>query len=123
MTRKLFLLLTLTALFAGALMAADVTGKWVAQVPGRDGNTREVTYTFKADGATLTGSQSGMQGAEMPISEGKIDGDNISFKVVMERNGNKMEWAYTGTVSGDEMKLKRAGGRGEPIEFAAKRAK
>ena len=34
-------LLTLTA------MAADVSGKWIAQMPGRNGQTRESTFTFK----------------------------------------------------------------------------
>jgi hypothetical protein len=40
-----------------------------------------------------------------------------------EFNGNQMKWTFTGTVAGDEMKLKRAGGRGEPREFTAKRVK
>jgi hypothetical protein len=122
MTRKLFLLLTIIALFAGAAMAADVTGKWVAQVPGRDGATREVTFTLKADGDKLTGSMSGRQ-AETPITEGKITGDAISFLVVREMNGNTMKQTYTGTVAGDEIKMKREGGQGQPIEFVAKRAK
>ena len=41
-----------------AALAADVTGKWTAQVPGRQGQTRETTFTFKQDGETLTGTVS-----------------------------------------------------------------
>jgi hypothetical protein len=103
-------------------LAADVTGKWVAQVPGREGQTREQTFTLKAEGAKLTGTVSGRQN-ETPISDGKVDGDNISFTVKMERGGNTVEQKYSGTVSGDEMKLKREGGQGQAREFTAKRAK
>ena len=63
-----------------------------------------------------------MQGQANPISEGKIAGDDISFVVAIERNGNTMKQNYTGKVAGDEIKMKRQGQRGEPIEFTAKRA-
>jgi hypothetical protein len=110
-------LLSLTAL------AADVTGKWTAQVPGRGGQTREQTFNLKADGNTLTGTVSGRQG-DVAISEGKIDGDQISFTQTMEFNGNTMKLVYKGTVSGDEIKFtrQRDGGEGQAQQFTAKRA-
>ena len=110
-------LLTLTAL------AADVSGKWTAQVPGRGGQTREQTFTFKADGNTLTGTVSGRMG-EMPIADGKIDGDTISFTQTLEFNGNTIKFLYKGTVSGDEIKFTRTreGGEGPGQTFTAKRA-
>jgi len=110
-------LLTLTAL------AADISGKWTAQVPGRGGQTREQTFNLKADGNTLTGTVSG-RGGDMPIAEGKIDGDTISFTQTMEFNGNTMKFIYKGTVSGDEIKFSRTrdGGEGQAQEFTAKRA-
>ena len=40
-------LLTLAVLSAMVVSAADVTGKWVAQMPGRDGGTQEITFMFK----------------------------------------------------------------------------
>lgn len=113
MTRKLALLLT----FAWGVWAADVSGKWTAQVPGRSGQMREVTITLQASGQTLTGTVSGRQG-DNPISEGKISGDDISFKVAAQ-NGTQ---TYTGKVAGNEIKFKREGGQGAPIEFTAKRA-
>jgi autotransporter translocation and assembly factor TamB len=118
MTTGLLLgLLSLTAL------AADVTGKWTAQVPGRGGQTREQTFNFKVDGGALTGTVSG-RGGDMPIAEGKIDGDTISFSQTMEFNGNSMKLVYKGTVSGDEIKFtrQRDGGDQPPQEFTAKRA-
>ncbi|MBA3976430.1 MAG: hypothetical protein C0504_19660 [Candidatus Solibacter sp.] len=122
MTKRTVLLLCLALALAMVCPAADVTGKWVAQIPGRDGELRESTFELKADGATLTGTMSG-RGEPAPIADGKIDGDKISFTVTREFGGNTMKWTFTGTVAGDEIKMKREGGPGEPREFAAKRAK
>jgi hypothetical protein len=104
----------------GAL-AADITGKWKAEVPSRQGGTREQTFNFKADGDQLSGSISGRQG-DIAIMGGKISGNTISFTVKMEYGGNSVEQKYTGTVSGDEIKFKREGGQGPAREFVAKRA-
>jgi hypothetical protein len=105
-------------LLAAAAFAADVTGKWTGQVPGRGGEAREATFMFKVDGDKLTGTMSGPQG-DRPISEGKVTGDTISFAV----EGQRGKQVYTGTVAGDEIKFKREGGQGQPREFSAKRAK
>jgi len=122
MTKRILMCLCLSLALAMVCAAADVTGKWVAQVPGRDGQTRETTFEFKAAGDTLTGTMSG-RGEPAPIADGKITGDAIAFTVTREFGGNTMKWTFTGTVSGDEIKMKRAGGQGEPREFVAKRVK
>ena len=111
----------LMLLLATAVFAADVTGKWTAQVPGRGGQTMEQTFTFKSSGSELTGTVTGFQGNENPISNGKVDGDNISFDVKVSFGGNEIVQKYSGAVSGSEIKFKREGGRG-PIEFTAKKA-
>jgi len=122
MKTKIILLLTAAfLLFANLALAADVNGKWTAETKGRDGQTRTQTFNFKADGSKLTGSISMGQMGDREISNGKIDGDNISFDVNVEFNGNAMTMKYTGTVSGDEIKMKRDSQRG-PQEFVAKRA-
>jgi hypothetical protein len=109
-----------------ALAAADVSGKWVAQVPGRNGNTNETTITLKADGGKLTGTISGRQG-DTAISDGTVKGDDISFTVTREFQGNTIKMLYKGKVSGDEIKFTRTieGGQGNmpAVEFTAKRAK
>jgi hypothetical protein len=104
--------------------AADPTGKWVAQVSARDGQTREVTITLKAEGEKLTGTISGRQG-DTPISDGQIKGDDLSFTVTQSRQGNEVKVNYKGKVSGDEIKFTRTfgGGNRPPVEFTAKRAK
>jgi hypothetical protein len=133
MTKKLLFVLTILLIASFALMAADVSGKWTYEGPGRGGNPgRPVTITLKADGATLTGTvpAGGRGGADNPpieITDGKVDGDNISFTVKREFNGNSMVIKYEGVVNGDEMKLKimRTGRDGAPMtnDVVAKRDK
>ena len=108
MTKKLLFVTTLLLVVAFAAMAADVSGKWTYEQAGRNGGpARQVTITLKADGSTLTGSVPGMRDAPpIEITNGKVDGDNVSFEVKREFNGNTMVSKYEGKVSGDEMKLK-----------------
>lgn len=106
--------------------AADVNGKWVAQIPGRNGNTNETTFNFKVEGDKLTGTMSGRQG-DIAISDGKVSGDDISFTVTREFQGNSFKMVFKGKVSGDEIKFTRTieGGQGNmpAQEFTAKKAK
>jgi len=119
---RLIVTLTLLLCVSFGVLAADVTGKWTAQVPSRQGGTREQSFNFKVDGDKLTGTISGRQG-DIAISDGKASGDTISFTVKMEYGGNSVEQKYTGTVAGDEIKFKREGGQGPAREFTAKRVK
>jgi hypothetical protein len=123
-SRVILLAITLTIVVAALVWAADVSGKWTAQVPGRGGQTRETTFNFKVDGEKLTGTISGMQG-DIPISDGKVKGDEISFIVTMSFGGNDIKMTYKGKVSGDEIKFTRTreGSEQPPQEFTAKRAK
>ena len=112
MTKKLLFVVTMALVFAFAAAAADLTGKWVAEQPGRNGGPpRQVTFVFKADGSKLTGTMTGgggRGGAPTPIeiTDGKVEGDNVSFTVKRETQNGPMETKYKGTISGDELKLK-----------------
>jgi len=112
----------LLAVFAAAaLLAADVNGKWVAQVPGRDGQPMEITFNFKVDGAKLTGSVTTHRG-ETAISEGKINGDEISFTQVIQFGDHQMKQFYKGKVAGNEIRFTRKReGSDQVREFTAKR--
>ena len=99
------LLLTLALPAQAADKKNDPTGTWTWSAPGRDGNTREVTLKLKLDGEKLTGTISGRQN-DSPIEDAKIAGDDISFKVVREFNGNKMVQQFAGKLSGDSIKGK-----------------
>src|ERR1022692_1327810 len=73
----------LTVAFTGFAQAADdsVAGKWKAQFDSQIG-TQKYTFEFKLDGDKLTGKAIGERETgtnDVPIVEGKIKGDEISF--------------------------------------------
>jgi hypothetical protein len=118
--KRIAMLFAACALFTTGLLAADVTGKWAAEVQGRDGQKRTQTFNLKAEGGTLTGTVSSPMG-ERQIVDGKVSGDDVSFAIEFEMNGEKRKIPYTGKVVGDELKMKS--GSGERVrEFTAKRA-
>jgi hypothetical protein len=88
-------------LLTGAVLAADVNGKWKADFTSPDGAQRSNTFTFKSDGTKLTGTIAGTQD-ETPIQNGTINGDEISFTA--ERPFGK--FTYKGKVTGNEIKFK-----------------
>jgi len=100
--------------------AADVSGKYTAEVPGRNG-TQTNTFTFKASGDKLEGTVTTQRG-DTPISDGKISGDMISFVTVLNFNGNEFKISYSGKVSGDTIDFTVDRGRGDPQKFTAKKA-
>jgi uncharacterized protein (DUF2147 family) len=122
MRQRLSMLAAILAVAVTSLSAADATGKWTAQVAGRDGQTREQTFTLKADGEKLTGTISGMMGgAETEIKDGTAKGDDIAFTVVRSFQGQEFKILYKGKVSGAEIKFTSQREGGEPREFTAKR--
>jgi opacity protein-like surface antigen len=117
------ILWALALTLAPSAFAADVTGKWTAQVPGRDGQTRETTFNLTAAGEKLTGTVSGRSG-DNPITEGTVKGDDVSFAVKVNFGGNDVKLLYKGRVAGDEIKFTRTReGSDQGQEFTAKRAK
>ena len=124
--------LALVALSTASAAAADVNGKWVAQIPGRMGDPMEVTFNLKAAGDKVTGTVS-TQFGDQDINEGKVSGDDIAFATEVEFGDNKVKFTYKGKVAGSEMKLTRemqfsgpppGGGpppAPKPVEFTAKK--
>lgn len=121
----------LLALFSLSCSSGGINGKWIADLPGRDGQTRQQTFNFKAEGNKLTGTVSGRQG-DTQISDGEINGDDISFSVTQNFRGNEVKVLYKGKLSGKEIKFTRMreggtpeggeGGEGRPsMEFTAKK--
>lgn len=107
---------------AGVALAADATGTWKASIETPNG-TIETTFALKMDGAKLTGTVTSGQMGESQISEGKVDGDNISFAVVREFNGNEFRINYKGKVSESEIKFTgEIPGMDRTFEFSAKKS-
>ena len=110
---------------AVCLNAADIAGKWTAEFDSQVG-VQKYTFEFSVDGSKLTGkaiSNIGGAVAQTDITEGKINGDEISFVENLKYQEMDLRIVYKGTVSGDEIKFSRnvadAGGE----QFVAKRAK
>ncbi len=114
-----------------AFAATDVTGTWTAEMKDADGgNGFQISFAFKQVGTTLTGTLQGSQGEPMAISEGKVDGDKISFKVVIQGG---MTIMHEGTIvaspdgnsAGDTIKLTSKTDQGDfpGGELTLKRAK
>jgi hypothetical protein len=108
-------------LLVGVAFAADVDGKWTGNLD-MGGQAIPVNYTFKADGATLTGTSSGPENTTIPIKNGKIDGNNISFTVTFDMGGQEMKIDYKGVVSPDQIKLS-FDMMGQTTEIIVKKAK
>ena len=97
-------LLILIASFALTASAADVSGTWKASTETPNGSF-ETTFVFKADGEKVSGTISNQFTGETQISDGRIEGDNLSFTVAANFNGNEFKLNYKGKVDGNEMKL------------------
>jgi hypothetical protein len=121
MLRKLALAVLLVTFGAMTALAADLSGKWTASIETPRG-TQNVTFDFHVDGAALTGKISSQRG-DSDITDGKVDGENITFTQKVSFNGNDMTINYTGKVDGDSIKFTRTVGDRPAVEFTASRAK
>ena len=81
--------------------------RWEGTVSGPNGDF-QLVFNFHVDGSKLTGTVETPNG-ENPISDGKVDGDHLSFKTPFNDNDINHE----GTVSGDTIDLKVEGPWGE----------
>ena len=114
-TNRIFAAAALAVLAVSVSAAAGVDGKWTAEVPGRQG-PMETVFDLKADGDKVTGTISNDFMGESEIQDGKIKGDEISFKQVVEM-GRTLTFTYSGKIKGDEIEFTRTmeggfGGRG-----------
>jgi len=112
--RQVFAAAVLVMVLAVSAFAADVTGKWKASIEGPQG-PMDLMFTFKTESDKVTGTVASPMG-ELPLTDVKVDGDQIAFTV----STDQFSVVHTGTVVGDEMKLK-VDMMGEAREMVAKR--
>ena len=110
------------ALLAG-VRAADVTGTWSATFP-TDAGEQQYTYQFTVKGSELTGTAKGNLTGETKITEGKVDGQTISFVEAATFQGMPFRIEYTGSMtSADEIKFTRKVADVATEQLVAKRVK
>jgi rhodanese-related sulfurtransferase len=90
------------------IQAASPDGNWLWITPGRTNvPAKENILSLKADGTVLTGKISAPgpdgQPADTAISNGKVDGDTITFAVVRQANGNTVSNIYSAKVSAEKL--------------------
>ena len=102
-------------LHAGLLMlalaafafAADVTGTWTATFDTQIG-AQEYTFEFKQQGTKLTGvAKSKLAEATTQITDGTVNGDDLSFVENLEFQGMPLRITYKGKISGDSIAFTR----------------
>src|SRR5262245_55641903 len=91
--KRMMMLVAVVVLTAVPAFAADVDGKWTGTLDTPMGPAM-VAFTFKAAGTSLTGTTTTPDGGEIAISDGKIDGDKISFNVSLDFGGMPLMISY-----------------------------
>jgi hypothetical protein len=91
----------LAATTSAAAADAEITGTWktwfIGPIEYRPKMVSEIVLNLKADGTKLTGTvHAGKWPGDAPISDGKIDGNRISFTAV-----GKIPWR-SGTAGAEE---------------------
>ncbi len=113
------------AVLLGALavpaLAADISGQWTATFNTQVGEQHYV-FTFKVDGEKLTGTAKSDNGTS-EIQDGTVKGDDVSFVENLNYQGQELKIAYTGKVSGDEIKFTRDVAGFAKEDLVAKRVK
>ncbi|MFH1762977.1 MAG: hypothetical protein ABIF09_02190 [Gemmatimonadota bacterium] len=131
------LLAMLLMFLATPVQAQNVTGDWTitySQMGRQGGAAREVSMeiTFLQDGTAVTGTTMMAMGGrggggeapapqEIAISDGKMDGNTLTFTINRGMGERTISMVFTGTVAEDAMEgtMAMAGGMGggEPIPF------
>lgn len=136
---KIHVVILAILIFAVACSAADISGKWLAQITNPNGAKSERIFRFQVSGDKLTGTITNLQvllatfeekgkppmtgtlktqnADPQAFSEGKISGDDVSFAIVNQSPFGEMRTEYKGKISGDTIKftIEQSGGMGGPM--------
>ena len=115
--------IVLALAWSAGVRAADPSGRWSATFMTQVGE-QAYTYEFIVKGTTLTGTAKGSLTGEGKISDGKIDGDTITFVENTTYMGMPLAFNYTGKMtSADQIELSRTLMDFEAEKATAKRVK
>jgi hypothetical protein len=82
--------------------AVNVAGTWNITIAGENGQSYETTAKLTQEGGVISGDYSGPAG-DAKISDAKLEGQKLTFKVVRQREGRKLVLTYAGEIDGDTM--------------------
>jgi len=114
--------------------AADVGGTWHGSFTNSRGDKRDLTFNLKRDGDKVTGTISGgpPMGEEQPITNGRIEGNQLSWELHATvpagnklsskgRGGNDLLFKYRATVNGNQIEGTITSSQEETAPFSATR--
>ena len=101
MIRRILLSALCVLPWAASARAAAVDGRWEGKMKSPEGEDMQLAFSLKAEAERLSGSVATPNG-DLPISDGKIKGDDFSF--VVDVGGNAID--HQGKISGDTMRMK-----------------
>lgn len=81
--------------------AMNVSGTWNLNVEAPDG-AHPVTAALNQQGGSLTGTVSGQMGT-VTITNGAVNGNEVTFRIAVTMGGNNMDITFHGTVTGSSM--------------------
>lgn len=81
--------------------AADLSGTWSIEIDS-EAQSFEGTLELEQDDARFDGTLEGEFGT-LDVDDGLVSGEEVSFSVTADVEGEAMEVTFTGTVSGDRM--------------------
>ena len=102
---------------------ANVSGTWKSSIETPVGNFK-YTYVIQQDGDKLSGkiiSESDNGKAEVNLTEGKINGDAVSFVEMLKFQDNEIKVTYSGKTSENTMNLTRQVGEFATEQVTLKR--
>jgi hypothetical protein len=98
----------------------DISGTWTATFDTQIGE-QSYTYEFAVDGMNLTGMAKSANG-ETEITDGKIEGDTITFVENLNYQGMELVISYKGALNADgEIEFTRMVGEFATEELVARR--
>ncbi|MFI5159720.1 MAG: hypothetical protein ACHQHN_00515 [Sphingobacteriales bacterium] len=104
MKKKILLTTALIGSFLICLAAATgLSGKWKGSLKDPEGNDHQFHLVFNVDGEKLTGTAQA-EGDPLNIQEGKVTGDDFSFKLT-DPDGNIIPVDGKYVTQGDSVSL------------------
>src|SRR5215467_5342699 len=96
------LLLAMTVLCGSALLSAEpsISGRWATKTPV------PVRMEFNSSGAALTGTVRLSDEQTFAILDGRVDGDRVTFKVMLTEGDDHYPLMFSGRRSGNRIAFK-----------------
>jgi hypothetical protein len=124
MKSRFFAILALALAVSVPAVAGDLVGRWTAEFDSPIG-VQKYVYEFKKSGDALVGEATydhSLGKGTVPLKDLKVEGDKVSFNEPLTIDGNQITITYSGTLTGDELKLTRNVGDFGSEQLTAKRA-